>query len=183
MVAVAPEKTGLYGLLAEFERAEDVLAAARRAHEAGYRYIDAYTPFPVHGLSAALGRKRTKLPLLTLAGGLLGAATGYGMQYYASVISYPMNVGGRPYHSWPAFLPITFELAVLFGAFFTLLGMFALNGLPMPYHPVFNVPQFELASRSRFFLCIEARDPLFSFERTRQFLDSLPVLGVYEVEK
>jgi hypothetical protein len=144
--------------------------------------MDAYTPFPVHGLSAALGRRRTRLPLLTLLGGLLGAAVGYGMQYYASVISYPLNVGGRPYHSWPAFLPITFELAVLFGAFFSLLGMFALNGLPMPYHAVFNVPRFDLASRSRFFLCIEARDPLFSPDRTRQFLEGLGASGVYEVE-
>ena len=172
----------LYGLLAEFVDPEEVLSAARRAHAAGYRRMDAYTPIPVHGLAHALGHKPTRLPLVTLIGALLGAVIEYGMQYYASVIGYPMNVGGRPYHSWPAFLPITFELTVLGGALFAVLGMLGLNGLPMPYHPVFNVPQFERASRNRFFLCIEARDPRYNLDQTRAFLESLRPQAVYEVE-
>jgi len=182
-MATVTETADLYGLLAEFEQPEALLAAVQRAREAGYRRIDAYTPIPVHGLTEALGQIPTKLPLLTLAGGALGAVAGYGMQYYASVISYPVNVGGRPYHSWPAFVPIVFELVILFAALFTVLGMLALNGLPMPYHPVFNVPQFKLASRNRFFLCIESRDPAFHPDSTRSFLENLHPSGVYSVPK
>lgn len=173
----------LYGLMAEFEHPEELVIAAQRAQEAGYRRLDAYSPIPVHGLTEALGQVPSRLPLLTLLGGLLGAATGYAMQYYASVGAYPMNVGGRPYHSWPAFVPIVFELIILGAALFTVLGMLALNGLPMPYHPVFNVPQFKRASRNRFFLCIEARDPTFHPESTRYFLESLHPHGVFDVPK
>src|SRR5688572_30326747 len=162
----------LYGLVAEFEHPEELLAATKRAHEAGYRRMGAYTPIPVEGLFEALGIAPTKLPWLTLLGGVLGGVTGYAMQYYASVIAYPLNVGGRPYHSWPSFVPIVFELTVLGAALFTVLGMLALNGLPTPYHPLFHVPQFKLASRNRFFLCIQARDPAFDLGRTREFLAS-----------
>ena len=123
--------------------------------------MEAYTPIPLHGLTDALGTRPTRLPYLTLTGALLGGVGGYALQYYCSVIAYPMNVGGRPFHSWPSFVPIVFELAVLGAALFSVLGMLALNGLPMPYHPLFNVPEFRLASRNRFFLCIEARDPAF----------------------
>jgi hypothetical protein len=171
-----------YGLMAEFTTPQALVAAAERAHEAGYRQMDAYSPFPVEGLTEILGPRNTRLALIVLGGGITGAVVGYGMQYYASVISYPLNVGGRPLHSWPNFIPITFELTILFAAFAAVLGMFALNGLPMPYHPVFNVPGFDLASRDRFFLAIEARDPYFDLEKTRQFLQGLDPVEVSEIE-
>ncbi len=163
----------LYGLLAAFEEPNSLLHAARAAHAAGYRNMNGYTPFPVHGLSQALGQKPKPVPLMTLIGGLTGGALAYGMLYYASVISYPINVGGRPLHSWPAFIPITFELTVLGASFAAFFGMLALNGLPHPYHPLFNVPSFSLASRDRFFLCIQAGDPQFDVVQTKQFLEAL----------
>jgi hypothetical protein len=184
MSAALPfERSELFGLMAEFEQAEALLVAARRAYAAGYRRIDAYTPIPVEGLSEALGSRPTRLPFLTLLGGVLGAAAGYALQYYASVIAYPLNVGGRPLHSWPAFVPVIFELAILGAALFSVLGMLALNGLPMPYHPVFNVLEFKLASRNRFFLAIEARDPQFNPESTRAFLADLQPRSVHEVPR
>ena len=176
---VAPEPP-LYGLLAEFETADAVLAAAGATYAAGYRKINAYTPFPVHGLSQALRQPRSILPWLVLAGGVIGCSAGYFLQYYAHVISYPVNIGGRPAHSWPSFIPITFELTVLGAAFTAFLGMLALNGLPHPHHPLFSVPAFSLASRDKFFLCIQTRDPLFDIVRTREFLQS-SALHVYEV--
>lgn len=183
----SPERTvepaDLYGLLAEFDRPQDLLAAAKRAHEQGFRRIEAYTPIPVHGLAEALGKRPTRLPYLTLLGGVLGGISGYALQYWVSVINYPLNIGGRPYHSWPAFIPVVFELTVLGAALFSVFWMLALNGLPMPYHPVFNVPAFKLASRDRFFLCIEAADPQFDFDRVRQFLVSLTPREVWEVPR
>ncbi len=175
-------KPDIYGLMAEFDHPEDLLAAAARARDAGFQRMDAYTPFPVHGLEEALGLRHTRLPLVVLIGGIIGGLAGYGLQYYVSVIDYPLNIGGRPYHSWPAFIPVTFETTVLFAAFAAVLGMLALNGLPTPYHPVFNVPRFELASRTHFFLCIEATDPKFDRVETERFLESLNPHGVYEVE-
>jgi ActD protein len=173
---------GIYGLMAEFHETGAIVAAARRAHEAGYRRMDAYTPFPIEELSEALGwRTRGRLPKLVLMGGLLGALSGYGLQYYAAVISYPINVGGRPLHSWPSFIPITFETAILFAAATAVLGMLALNGLPRPYHPVFNASGFALASTDRFFLCIESADPQFDPERTRAFMQNLGATEVTEV--
>ncbi len=163
----------IYGVLAEFTDPEDLLAAAKRAHAEGYRNMDAYTPFPVHGLSDAVGFRRTKLPVIVLCGGITGALAGFGMQYFANVFHYPINIGGRPMNSWPAFIIPTFEMTILFSAFSAVLGMLTLNGLPQPYHPLFNVPAFELASRSHFFLCIEATDPKFNLEGTRQFLSAL----------
>lgn len=171
----------IYGLLAEFADANTLLAATRRAYEEGYRHMDAYSPFPVEELAEALGFHRTRLPMLVLLGGILGGAGGYLMQYYSAVESYALNVGGRPFHSWPSFIPVTFELTVLCAAFFAVLGMLALNGLPMPYHPVFNVERFALASRDRFFLCIEATDPRFEREGTRAFLQGLSARAVTEV--
>ena len=171
----------IYGLMAEFETGDALLEGAKRAHEAGYRQMDGFSPFPLHGLSEALGFRRTRLPLVTLIGGLLGGGGAYFMLWYASVVSYPINVGGRPLHSWPAFIPITFELSVLGASFAALFGMLALNGLPRPYHPVFNVPEFVRASRDRFFLVIEARDPKFHLGNTRQFLESLKPERVFEV--
>lgn len=173
----------LYGLLAEFESPERLCEAAEAARRAAYRRIDAFTPIPIDGLSEALGQVPTQLPLVTFLGGLLGGISGYALEHYAAVIAYPVNVGGRPLHSWPAFIPVTFECAVLGAALAAVLGMLALNGLPRPHHPLFNVPQFLLASRNRFFLCIEARDPAFDLIATRQFLESLHPRSVLEVPR
>lgn len=173
---------GLYGLVAEFPDAHDLLHAAEAAYDAGYRRLDAYSPLPVEGLSDALGHRRTRLPLLVLLGGVLGGLLGFGFQYWASVIDYPLNIGGRPYNSWPAFIPITFEMTILVASLTAVLGMLFANGLPMPYHPMFNLPEFNLASQHRFFLCVEARDPMFNLEQTRQFLQSLDPLKVSTVD-
>src|ERR671925_619037 len=173
----------LYGLMAEFDSPADLLDAAQRAYEEGYRRMDAYTPFPVHGLPEALGFHRTRLPLLVLLGGIAGCIGGYSLQYWVSAIDYPLNVGGRPLNSWPSFIPVTFELTILLAALSAGLGLLALNGLPMPYHPGFNVERFQLATRNRFFLCIEARDPKFDHDQTRRFLESIGPHGVYEVER
>ena len=171
-----------YGLMAEFENPSDAVAAARRVHEEGYRRIDAFSPYPIEALSEAIGVHSTKMPLIVLIGGLAGLLGGYLLQYYVHVIDYPLNVGGRPFHSWPAFIPIAFETTVLGAALAAVLGMLALNGLPEPYHPVFNAPNFALASRDRFFLLIEATDPKFDAEATRRFLQSLGPREVTDVE-
>ena len=174
--------TRLYGLLAEFDAPEDLVTAAERAYADGYRRLDAYTPFPVHGLAEAVGFHTNRLPLLVLIGGILGAGAGFFSQYWAAVIDYPLNVGGRPFNSWPAFVPITFEVTILVAALTAVLGMLALNGLPQPYHPVFNAPRFALATRDRFFLCIEATDPRFDPEATRMFMEGLGAKEVTDVE-
>jgi hypothetical protein len=171
----------LYGLVAEFDNPEALLAAARDAYAAGYRRMDGYSPFAVEGLPEAIGFRHTWVPLIVLIGGVIGGVGGFFMQWYAAVISYPVNVGGRPLNSWPAFIPITFELTVLLAAFAAVFGMLILNGLPRPYHPVFNAPHFELASVNRFFLCIEAADPQFDRIGTWQFLESLGPDNVAEV--
>jgi hypothetical protein len=174
--------TRTYGLLAEFEAPEDLVSAAERAYADGYRHMDAHTPFPVHGLAEAIGFHTNRVPLLVLIGGIVGAGVGFFSQYWASVIDYPINVGGRPLNSWPAFIPITFEVTILVAALTAVLGMLALNGLPQPYHPVFNAPRFALATRDRFFLCIEATDPRFDPAATRKFLEDLGAKEVTDVE-
>ncbi|HKY05988.1 MAG TPA: DUF3341 domain-containing protein [Blastocatellia bacterium] len=173
---------GLYGIMAEFDNPTDVVVAARRAYEEGYRRMDAYSPYPIEELTEAIGVRHTRLPLLVLIGGLLGCIGGFGLCYWASVIYYPMNIGGRPFNSWPAFIPVTFETTILLASLTAVLGMLALNGLPQPYHPVFNAPGFDLASRNHFFLCIEADDPKFNPNETRAFLEELNPREVTDVE-
>jgi hypothetical protein len=163
----------IYGLMAEFEEPNDLVAAAHRARQEGYRHMDAYSPLPIEELHEALGFHDRRLPLIVLIGGIIGCVGGYGLQWWAATVAYPLNVGGKPLHSWPAFIPVTFETTILVAALSAVFGMLALNGLPQPYHPVFNVPRFALASRNRFFLCIEARDAKFDLEGTRRFLEQL----------
>ncbi len=171
----------LHGLMAEFEKHEPLIEAARRAHKAGYRRMDAYTPFPVEGLAEALGRDATAVPAIVLAGGIIGGCSGYFMEWYAMAVDYPINVAGRPLNSWPAFVPVTFELTVLGAALAALAAVLILNRLPEPHHPAFNAPGFERASSDRFFLCIEAKDPRFDETDTRRFLEGLNPLRVTEV--
>ncbi len=171
----------LYGLLAEFDSPDKLLEAARRAREHGYERLDAFTPFPVEGLAEAVGAADHRLPALVLAGGILGALGGYGMQLYAAAVDYPLDIGGRPLNSWPAFIPITFELTVLIAALFAFFGVFILNGLPRPHHPVFDVPAFARASRDRFFLCLEARSRQFDVPVARSFLKSLKPEAIHDI--
>jgi hypothetical protein len=164
------EVVQVYGLMAEFGGPEELLEATRGAYERGYRMMEAYTPFPVEGLAEALGFTRNRVPAVVFTGGLVGGFLGFFMQWYSAVMDYPINVGGRPLNSWPAFIPITFEMTVLGAALAAVVGMLLMNGLPRPYHPVFNVPDFALASNDRFFLSIQARDPLFEPEATFRML-------------
>lgn len=176
------EQQGLYGLMAEFDTPAALVAAARASREAGYRKMDAYSPVPIEELHDALGLPETKLPFIVLGGAIVGGLAGYGLQFWASVIEYPLNIGGRPLHSWPSFLVPTFETTILFSALAAVFGMLALNGLPMPYHPVFNDKRFVMASRDRFFLCIESADPKFDLAQTRRFLEGLEPREVCDVE-
>lgn len=171
-----------WGVIAEFETEAELLVSVLRARKHGYRKMDAYTPGEVDGLGEALGLRRSRLPAVVLIAGLFGAGGGFFMQYYAMAVDYPLNVGGRPFNSWPMFVPVTFELTVLSAAVIGFVVFFIRNGLPKPYHPVFNVPGFERATTDRFFLCIEAADPLFRLEETAQFLESLNPVRVTEVQ-
>src|ERR1700730_10225063 len=175
------KRTGTYGIMAEFDSIAELMAAAHRTRDAGYTRTDAYSPFPVEGLAEAIGFDHDEVPLVVLIGGIIGGLSGYLMQYWISVIDYPVNVGGKPYHSWPSFIVITFEMSILFAGISAVFGMLALNGLPMPYHPVFNVPRFALASKDRFFLIVFSSDKQYDETRTRQFLHSLSPRSVSEV--
>lgn len=177
------EPIQLHGLVAEFEDPNDVVTAAERAYEAGYRSMDAYSPFPVDGLAEAMGFRRNRVPLLVLIGGISGALLAFFMQWYTSVIDYPLIIGGRPYNTWPSFVVIMFELTILGAASTAVIGMLALNGLPRPYHSIFNAPNFTTASNDRFFLCIQADDPKFEPAQTRLFLESLNPHVISEVEQ
>ena len=170
-----------YGIMAEFDSPTALVEAARKTHQAGYNRVDAYSPFPIEGLAEEIGFHHDEVPLVVLIGGIVGGLTGYLMQYWMSVVSYPINVGGKPAHSWPAFIVITFEMTILFAGISAVFGMLALNGLPMPYHPVFNVPRFALASKDRFFLIVFSTDPNYDPAGTRSFLEGLEPRSISEV--
>jgi hypothetical protein len=175
-------KKRLYGLLAEFKHPEDLVNCARRARAEGYRLMDGFSPFPVEDLAEELGSHRTGVAAIALAGGLFGGIAGYLMQYLSASSFYPINVGGRPFNSWPSFIVITFEMTILFAGLFTVFGMLALNGLPKPHHPLFGVPEFSIATDDAFFFFIEAIDPHFEPEKTKAFLQDLNPVGVYVVD-
>ena len=175
-------KPPIYGVMAEFETPSALVNAARAVRSRGFKKFESYSPFPIEELSEAMHLPKNKLPLIVLLGGLLGGLGGYLLQYWITVWYYPINIGGRPLHSWPAYIVITFELTILLAALGAFFGTLALCGLPMPYHPTFNVERFALASRNRFFLCIEANDPLFDRKSTAELLASLDAREVTEVE-
>ena len=183
MSSPSPQAPGIYGLLAEFKTADDLLSAAGRTYREGYRAIDAFSPVPIHGLAEAMGQNDRTISKIVLGGGLMGCLGGYSLAYWTSAIDYPLNIGGRPLHSWPAFIVPTFETTILLAAISAVVGMLALNGLPMPYHPVFNVKRFrEHASSDALFLVIEAADGKFDRVSTRKFLESLGATEINEVE-
>ena len=174
-------KHPVYGVVAEYDNLPALVAAVRQTRAAGYTRFEAYTPFPSEELNEAIGYHYSRLPLVVFLGGLFGGLAGYGLQYYTAVVHYPLNIGGRPLHSWPAFIPVTFECTILGAALTAVLGMLARNGLPMPYHPLFHVPRFARASRDLFFLCIQARDPRFDVADVSRFLQGLNATDVQEV--
>jgi hypothetical protein len=172
----------LYGVIAEFGKPETLVHAVHAVRKEGYQVIEAYTPYPIEELHDAIGHGPSRVPLLVLMGGILGGLFGFFLQYWTSAVDYPLNVGGRPYNSWVSFIPITFECTILFAGIAAVLGMLVLNGLPMPYHPVFSVPRFQLASRDRYFLMILARDPRFRAGDTFRFMETLGATLVSDVE-
>jgi hypothetical protein len=181
-MAHAKTETPFYGLMAEFDSAQALIDAADKVRRAGYTKADAYSPFPIHGLAEALGFHERHVAPVVLCAGITGALAGYSLEYWTQVIDWPMNIGGRPFHAWVSFIPPAFETTILFAAFSAVIGMLAMNGLPQPYHPVFNVPRFERASQDGFFLAIEATDPKFDADATKQFLSSLHPREVVQVD-
>ena len=177
-----PTRAAVYGLLAEFDTPAQLVAAAARAHGEGYRRMDTFSPFPIEEAWEAIGHHDRRLSLIVLIGGLIGGLSGYGLEYWVHAIAYPINIAGKPLNSWPQFIPVTFEMTILFAALSAVLGMVVLNGLPMPYHPVFNVPRFEHASRDKFFLLVESTDPKFDRQGTLEFLKGLDPSEINEVE-
>ena len=177
----SPLNSPTYGLMAEFDSAQELMTAAHRTHEAGYQKLDAYSPFPIEGLAEAIGFHKNRVAFVVLIGGVIGGLSGYMLQYWVAAITYPTNIGGRPYHSWPSFIIVTFEMTILFAGLSAVFGMLALNGLPMPYHPVFNVPEFRKASENGFFLVVFSSDPKYDAAGTRQFLQGLSPRMISEV--
>jgi hypothetical protein len=182
MAHAKTQEPPFFGLMAEFDSAQALLDAAHKVRLAGYHKTDAFSPFPIHGLAEALGFRERHVALIVLCAGITGALAGYGLEYWTQVIEFPMNIGGRPYHAWVSFIPPAFETTILFAAFSAVIGMLALNGLPQPYHPVFNVPRFERASQDSFFLAVDATDPKFDADATRGFLLSLNPKEVVTVD-
>lgn len=180
-MSTAVVENSTFGLMAEFDSPQELVDAAHKTHGAGYKDIDAFSPFPIEGLADAIGFHKNYVSLVVLICGIIGGLSGYLLQYYVAVISYPTNVGGRPYHSWPSFIIVTFELTILFGGVSAAIGMLVLNGLPLPYHPVFNVPAFSKATENKFFLVVSATDPRYDAVRTREFLKGLAPRSVSEV--
>jgi hypothetical protein len=178
---VKQSRSHIYGVIGEFEKPEQLVHAAAKIREEGYRWFEAYSPFPVEGLPEAMGMRRNMVPLITLIGGLVGGLGGFGFQYWCNVVSYPINIGGRPLNSWPAFIPVTFELTILCASISAVLGMLALNRLPQPHHPIFNAHRFTHASTDRFFVCIQARDKKFNVAQVARLLQSLAAHHVSEV--
>jgi hypothetical protein len=186
MSAAHAKKAGdplIHGLMAEFHTPTELVEAAEQATKAGYTQYDCYTPFPIEELDEAMPHRRNWLPFLVLMGGLIGGLGGFFLAYYTSTVVYPINTGGRPLNSWPAFIPITFECTVLLASLTAVIGMLGLNGFPMPYHPVFNEKRFAMASRDRFFLCIESTDPRFHLDETWSFLSRLQPSHLSQVER
>jgi len=173
----------LYGMMAEFETPGQLVAAARRVREAGFKHFDAYSPYPIHELDEAMDLHDNRVSLCTLIAGIIGAMTGFGLCSWVEAVALPLNIGGRPLISVPMYIPITFELTILFGGLTAAISMIVMNGLPSPYHPVFNVDRFVNASRSKFFLCIESEDPKFDRDRTASFLESLNPEEISEVNR
>jgi hypothetical protein len=173
----------LYGIMAEFDTATQLVDAARQVRDAGYKKTDAFSPFPLHEIDEALGIKRSVLPYLIFCGGITGLVSALGLVYFVHVVDFPIIVGGRPHFSLPAFIPPMFELTILFSAFTAVFGMLFLNKLPSPYHPVFNVPRFALATREKFFLVIESDDELYDYDKTRAFMEGLGGQEVFDVEE
>lgn len=176
-----PATSSIYGLVAEFKGESELMTAAKGAYAAGYRKLEAYSPYPIEGLADAIGKGKNRVALVCLIGGILGGSGGYFMQDYAMSASYPINVAGRPLHSIPMFIPITFELTILCAALFTAFGMLAMNGLPKPYHPLFAVDEFARATNDRFFLCLEANDPKFDRTESESLLKRFHPLSIREV--
>lgn len=181
MAGYGGDEIGIYGMTAEFETPEALMDAAENARLAGYKKLDAYSPFPIHGLSDAIGFKSVAVPYLVFIGGICGTFTGFTLEWWTQTVDYPLNVGGKPFDSIPAFIPVAYECTILFAALSAVFGMFALNKLPQPYHSIFNAPGFERASQDRFFLAIEAKDGLYDAEATRDFLMQQNPLKVAEV--
>jgi len=175
------KRSGIYGVMAEFDHSEKLIAAVEAVRTKGDTKLDAYTPYPIEELHHALGHHHSILPRLVLLGGILGGVGGFLLQYWVSTMAYPLNIGGKPLNSWPAFVPVAFECTILLAALTAVLGMLAINGLPLPHHPVFNVERFALASRDRYFLCIEAGDPQFDAAKTAELLWTLEPSHVAEV--
>ena len=182
MATATMQPSAIYGLMAEFDDPTALVAAAKRTYAAGYRKIDTFSPYPIEEAWEAIGQHDRRLSLIVLGGGLAGLLTGLGLQEWVHQIAYPINIAGKPLNSWPQFVPVTFELTILFASIAGVIGMIVLNGLPMPYHPVFNVERFERASRDKFFLLVEATDPKFDRAKTRDFLKGLNASEVSEVE-
>jgi ActD protein len=182
MAHATPAETPFYGMLAEFDSAQTLLEAANQVRVAGYTRADAFSPFPIHGLAEALGFRERWVSKIVLGAGITGLLAGWGLEYWTQVIDFPMDIGGRPYNAWVAFIPPAFETTILFASLTAVIGMLAMNGLPQPYHPVFNVPSFVRASQDKFFLAIEAADPKFDAQATRQFLAGLKAREVTDIE-